>query len=405
MKAHLNLKLSPIPADKKFAITFVDDTDLSTRENTEPVYEYLDSHNVRGTKTVWISRQKRNSIFRKDREKVISGTPMSGATLEDPDYLQFVRNLATMGFEIALHGISAGNSYRNEIIDGIELFRSYFGRFPRINIFHEKNIENLYCGRHKLDLWPLRVLERFTDNSDYQGQIDGSPYFWGDIAKQTIDYMRLPFHTLQEVNTFRINPSMPFYDPLRPYVNGWFASSDGADCHRFNRLLSRENIDKLVRERGACVVYTHFAKNFTRPRVSAWILADDFRRTVDDLTYREGGWFPTASDLLDRFRDFQAIRIEQYDKKVILINQQYREILKVAVLAEPGIVITDEHGVGYEADASGIINVPVISPWQKLIFLCNHRIKSKLWTENRVNNIRRERRIIELKNYVGLLRG
>jgi hypothetical protein len=126
---------------------------------------------------------------------------------------------------------------------------------------------------------------------------------------------------------------------------------------------------------------------------------------VDDLTYREGGWFPTASDLLDRFRDFQAIRIEQYDKKVILINQQYREILKVAVLAEPGIVITDEHGVGYEADASGIINVPVISPWQKLIFLCNHRIKSKLWTENRVNNIRRERRIIELKNYVGLLRG
>jgi hypothetical protein len=399
------LKLSPIPADKKFAITFADDTDLSTRVNTEPVYEFLNSHNIKGTKTVWVSRQKRNSIFRKDLEKEISGTPVSGATLEDPDYLQFVRKLATMGFEIALHGISAGNSYRNEIIEGIELFRNYFGKYPRINIFHEKNIENLYCGRHKLDLWPLGVLERFTHNSDYQGHIDGSPYFWGDIAKQTIDYMRLPFHTLQEVNTLRINPSMPFYDPLRPYVNGWFASSDGADCLRFNRLLSRENIDRLVRERGACVIYTHFAKRFTRHCASGWILADDFRRTVDDVTSREGGWFPTASELLDRLRDFHAIRIEQNDEAVKLINEQNRDIQKVAVLAEPGIVITDEDGVGYEADASGIITIASIPPWGKLFFLCNHRIINKLWSTGRVNNIRRERRMIELKNYVGLFCG
>lgn len=399
------MKLSPIPADKKFAITFVDDTDLSTQENTGPVYEFLDRNNIRGTKTVWVSRQRRNSIFRKDHEKMVSGLSESGDTLENPEYLKFVRNLATMGYEIALHGISAGNSYRNEIIEGIELFRSYFGKLPQINVFHEKNIENLYCGRHKLDLWPLRVLERFTHNSDYQGHIDGSPYFWGDIAKQNIDYMRLPFHTLREINTLRINPSMPFYDPLRPYVNRWFASSDGADCHRFNKLLCRENIDRLVRERGACVVYTHFAKDFAKPQGSSWILSDSFRRTVDDLIDREGGWFPTASDLLDRLRYFQAIRIEQHDEKVILINEQCREVHKVAVLAEPGTIITDDQGVEHGADASGIINIAIIAPWQKLLFLSNHRTKNKFIATSRVKQIRRERRIIEIHNYIGLLRG
>ena len=31
---------------------------------------------------------------------------------------------------------------------------------------------------------------------------------------------------------------------------------------RFNNLLSAENLARLERERGACVVYTHFAKGF-----------------------------------------------------------------------------------------------------------------------------------------------
>ena len=60
-------------------------------------------------------------------------------------------------------------------------------------------------------------------------------YFWGDLAQEKITYMRVPFHTLRAVNTLRVNPSMPFRDPRRPYVNYWFANSDGSDVAAFQQ--------------------------------------------------------------------------------------------------------------------------------------------------------------------------
>ena len=150
------LRVAPFPAGKDFALTFVDDTDLSTRANTEPVYDFLWQHGVLGTKTVWVARRKRTSAYRRDLEREVDLPDSSGATLEDPDYLEFVRKLADRGYEIALHGVAAGNSYREEIVQGLETFRALIGAYPRINIFHERNIENLYAGRNKLDLWPLQ---------------------------------------------------------------------------------------------------------------------------------------------------------------------------------------------------------------------------------------------------------
>src|SRR5579872_5459683 len=41
------------PGGKKFAFTIIDDTDLSTRQNTEPVYDFLAENGFRTTKTVW----------------------------------------------------------------------------------------------------------------------------------------------------------------------------------------------------------------------------------------------------------------------------------------------------------------------------------------------------------------
>ena len=398
------LRLSPIPAEKNFAVTFVDDTDLSTRENTEPVYEMLSRRNILGAKTVWVHPEKRNSAYRKDCEMPISGPSASGSTLDDTEYLHFVRNLADRGYEIALHGVTAGNSYRNETIEGLERYKEYFGKYPRINVFHEKNMENLYCGRHKLDLWPLKFLEWLSHKSDYQGHIEGSPYFWGDIAIKTIDYMRLPFHTIQEVNTLRINPSMPFHDPMRPYVNGWFASSDGADCQRFNRLLSRENVDKLIAERGACIVYTHFAKGFARYKGSVWILSDDFQKTLEYLTSREGGWYPTASELLDRLRDFQSIRMVHEGGEIVLINEGPETVRDIAIHAKPGTIITSVQGIRYEAGKEGIIKIGSIAPEQKLRFLCHQRIIIENTNVPRNNNLRRERHIIELLNYMGMLK-
>ena len=55
---------------------------------------------------------------------------------------------------------------------------------------------------------------------------------------------------------------MPYHDPDRPYVNAWFAASEGADVTAFNRCLSEEHQDRLEAEGGACIMYTHFASGF-----------------------------------------------------------------------------------------------------------------------------------------------
>ena len=93
---------------------------------------------------------------------------------------------------------------------------------------------------------------------------------------------------------------MPFRDPKRPYVNRWFASSDGGDVVRFNRLLSDVNVRRLARGRCVCIVYSHLANGFARRRSrnGAYELDRDFISTVERVTRDPRAWFGTASSVL-----------------------------------------------------------------------------------------------------------
>lgn len=41
----------------------------------------------------------------------------------DEDYYRFILDLRDTGFEIALHNVGSGAFYREEIINGIEVFK------------------------------------------------------------------------------------------------------------------------------------------------------------------------------------------------------------------------------------------------------------------------------------------
>jgi hypothetical protein len=60
----------------------------------------------------------------------------------------------------------------------------------------------------------------------------------------------------------RACPFMPYDDPLRPCVNYWFASSEGANVHSFARPISEANQDRLEDEGGACIMYTQISCGF-----------------------------------------------------------------------------------------------------------------------------------------------
>jgi hypothetical protein len=279
------MKMNRFPENKRFAFTIFDDTDLSTVENVGAVYRLLEELGLRTTKSVW-------PLASDERAR------LAGASLQHPQYLRFVLDLQRAGFEIALHNVRNTGSKRERVAAGLEEFRRLIGHYPRVHANHAGNRDNLYWGPARFStIAPLyRAMQTFYDGSLFEGHLADSEYFWGDLCKCRIDYVRN--FVFREINLDRVNPHMPYQDPRRGFVNAWFSSSDGADVEAFCSLLSEGNQDRLETEAGVCIVYTHFACGFVEegrvlPRVKALL-----RRLA-----AKNGWFVPVSTLLDFLRE------------------------------------------------------------------------------------------------------
>jgi hypothetical protein len=222
----------------------------------------------------------------------------SSQTLEDADYQDFITGLAARGFEVAFHGATMESSTRDRTVAGLERFRAVFGEYPRVHANHALNRENLYWGPARVD-HPLlqRLLEHLhgTGRQHYQGHVEGSRYWWGDLCARHIQYVRNL--TFGEINLMRVNPSMPYRDPSRPYAQFWFSACDAEDAESFCRLLSPARQDRLELEGGVCLVATHFGKGFAK----AAAVVPEVQECLERLA-RRPGWFPTVSELLDWMR-------------------------------------------------------------------------------------------------------
>ncbi|HEY8506875.1 MAG TPA: hypothetical protein VIL32_00880 [Steroidobacteraceae bacterium] len=275
------------PGGARFAFTIFDDTDDATVENVAPVYALLRELGMRTTKTVWpLPCPEGSKLF------------FAGQTLADPEYAAFVRKLASQGFEIAFHCATMESSTRERVLEGLEAFRRFTGSWPRAHANHAHNRENLYWGADRVDFAPVRLFYRLTNGHSgdwFQGHVPGSSYWWGDVCRERIEYVRNL--TFDEVNLLRINPSMPYHDPSRPHVRWWFSATDAEDCRAFNYILSEAAQDRLANEGGVCIVATHLGKGFCRDgRVDP--RTEHLLRRLASL----GGWFPTVSELLDWLR-------------------------------------------------------------------------------------------------------
>ncbi|HWR97513.1 MAG TPA: hypothetical protein VN317_03755 [Candidatus Methanoperedens sp.] len=278
------------PGGRKFALSILDDTDVATVESIRPVYEELRTCGIMATKTVWMKRSSvPNTIYRRSQ------------TMEDADYADYVLSLQQQGFEIAFHGASMESSNREEIIQALDQFRKVFGSYPRIHVNHGRNQDNLYWGPERFGLRLIRIALRCLaghthEGADhFQGHVPGSPFFWGDLCREHVDYVRN--FCFEEINQGRINPSQPYHDPRCSFVKFWFSGLDAPEVLTFNRLLRRVNLDRLEKEGGVCIVATHFGKFF----VQDGLLNSETQAICRDLASRKG-WYPTVSELLDHLR-------------------------------------------------------------------------------------------------------
>jgi len=281
------------PDNKSFAFTIIDDTDNSTLENAPSVYDYLYEKRVLTTKSVWV----RDGCTSSDVYKNVMGT-----TLIDKEYSDWVKSLQNKGFEICLHSMTWSASTREQIIDGFIFFESLFGK-SKVLIQHNdfKSNESIYWGSKRL-IFPFnfifKVISKFTSKLSnsriYQGENKNSIYFWGDICKERVEFMRnLIFPS---VNLFNITPKVVHKRNNTKYVNNWFISCEAPDVTSFVKLLSNENIEKLSNENGLCIIYTHFGNNF----VENGVLNESFKKVIDILTSKNG-WFVPASEIFYHF--------------------------------------------------------------------------------------------------------
>jgi hypothetical protein len=275
------------PGGRAFAFSILDDTDVATVENAAPVYRLLEELGMRTTKTVWPLACPEGS-----RNFSLS------ETLEDPGYRAWVDGLRERGFEITWHGATMESSTRARTLEGMERFRDAFGAYPRIHANHAFNRENLYWGTGRVDQPLLKALVQHalpTPEGFYQGHVEGSPFWWGDLCRERVEYVRNL--TFDEPNLLRVNPSMPYHDPARPWVRWWFSCSDAEDAGEFNRLLRPEQQDRLEAEGGCCIVATHLGKGFaTGGEVNRLV-----RRRLESLAARNG-WFVPVGEILDHLR-------------------------------------------------------------------------------------------------------
>jgi hypothetical protein len=271
------------PEGKEFAFTVFDDTDWGTVANLKPVYDFLDELGLKTTKTVWPTSNPNKKEG-------------SGDTCDDPEYLAWLLELQKKGFEISYHLNSYNPSKREKIIEGLDKFKKLFENDPATMANHDLNTDGIYWGSARLS-FPINKLiynasTKFKKNSIWEGHKPGSPYFWGDICMERIKYVRN--FVYREINTLNACSHMPYHDPAKKYVNQWFAASEGSGLKSYNLMVTKENIDKLEREKGACIMYTHFAAGFYKDGK----LDETFKRSAEYLAGKNG-WFVPVNVLLD----------------------------------------------------------------------------------------------------------
>lgn len=385
------IRVLPYPAGKQFAFTIIDDTDMATLETVRPIYDYLDSVGLRTTKTVWVTGPKTPPANPSD----------AGDTLEREEYAAYIRLARRRGFEIALHNVSSHSSTRDQVTAGIETFRQIIGVFPRINVQHEKNRENLYFefaqrGGYRPPAFRTRAfqcLKRLVNrggnspapqNCGCCGEDTRSDYFWGDLCRTTIQYVRSNVF-FQDLNTLKCNPLAPYASNDTPYVNYWFDSSNGQDVRCFNSILNSRNIATLKRECGCSILYTHFGKGFSVRTDGVFELNQETKRCLRGIAGDSDGWYVPVGDILDRLLAFQRVTVFPLPAGVVLVNHNSYDIASLTLHAPPAQPYVDlDRCETIAADEQGRMVLPLLRARTCTTLLRREAsLRAKPWYEER----------------------
>lgn len=328
----------PHPYRAGFCIT--DDCDATDLASFRRVYDFLRHAGLPVTRTVW--------AFKPDEPCGIPAAPRSilrGITLEDPGYCAYCRELAASGFEICLHGASAGNNRRERTLAALDLVAEEFGP-PRTHICHAKNADNPYW-EHKVAPEPLtRALLRLYSRHRCSGEVESSPYFWGDACRARIRQVRL-FRT-RNTDTLAANPSMPWFEAHKPLVAGWFSATKRS----FRDCTSAPALARLKRGRGLTVLYQYLHRYATDCGITP-----AFREGIERLRSERDIWLATTGAVMDRLRVIQGLFWLARGRDCLVLNAGPGPAAGVQLELPSGVCCTAPESL---RSAGGIVVLPDI---------------------------------------------
>jgi hypothetical protein len=328
----------PHPYRAGFCIT--DDCDATDLDPFRRVYDFLQRAGLPVTRAVW--------AFKPDQPCGIPAAPPSilrGITLADPGYSAYCRELAAAGFEICLHGASAGNNRRERTLAALDLVAESFGP-PRTHICHAKNADNPYW-EHKVAPDPLtRGLLRLYSRHRCSGEVESSPYFWGDACRARIRQVRL-FRT-RNTDTLAANPSMPYFELNKPLVPGWFSATKRS----FRDCTSAPALGRLKRNRGLTVLYQYLHRYAAPAGVTP-----AFREGIERLRAERDIWPATTGAVMDRLRVIQGLFWLVRGRDCFALNAGPEPAAGVQLELPPGACCTAPESL---RGAGGIVVLPGI---------------------------------------------
>ena len=314
-----NLKIIPYPAGYSFAFTITDDPDDGWLEQKKTVYDFINSIGLKTSIGVW--------VFNNTTGSGESSYYHQGISLDNKEYLAYIQELKQDGFNLFLHTITGGNDKREITIKGFNSFKNYFGEYPAHWVNHWTNYDNIYWGYKRFDSQFLQWIYNLIKDEKYYGDVSDSDYFWGDYCSKHIKYIR--GFASDNLNTLSVNPSMPYHDPQKPYVRYWYDCSDGADRKKFNSLISKKNVDKLIHSGGTAIIYTHFAKGFVDKE--SGLFNQETKTKLEYIASHKDGWFVPVKTILDRFIAIRSLKVVEGDNSYFIINTGEKTIHDIAI--------------------------------------------------------------------------
>lgn len=308
------MKLSWLPDSYQAAVAITDDPDNGDILAFKTMYDFLMSIDFPTTRAMWVYKNAEPT-----------GTPplkinFTAPLLTESECLDYCKVLTKKGFEICLHGASSGNNNRFQTIDALNFLAKEINP-SSVYICHSKNAENLYWDvRTANSAIEKKILQLYTKNICF-GEVVDSPYFWGDICREKIRFIRM-FRT-RAVNTLSFNPSMPYHDFSKPFVNFWFSATKGY----IPTLFTESNIDKLCEQHGASILYQYMHKYI----ISTSVIKDEVKRALERVAGDSRILKKPASFILERLKSMQNVLIISNNGFIYLINASRKAVESVQI--------------------------------------------------------------------------